>query len=41
MDMKRLIEKMDQFAGQAVGQKPGDQVRGTEKAIKKKSDEHP
>lgn len=41
MDMKRLLEKMDQFAGQAVGQKPGDQVRGTEKATKKKSGEHP
>ena len=41
MDMKRLLEKMDQFAGQDVGQKPGDQVRGTEKATKKKSGEHP
>lgn len=40
-DMKRLIEKMDQFAGQAVGQKPGDQVRGTEKATPKKSGKHP
>jgi hypothetical protein len=40
-DMKRLIEKMDQFAGQAVGQKPGDQVRGTEKATKRKDNKHP
>ena len=31
MDIKQLIEKMDQFAGQAVGQKPGDQWRGTDK----------
>mgnify|MGYP002141767460 CR=1 FL=1 len=30
-----------EFAGQAVGQKPGDQVRGTEKATTKKSGEHP
>ena len=29
------------FAGQSVGQKPGDQVRGTEKATKKASGEHP
>lgn len=41
MDMKKLIEAVDQFAGQAVGQKPGDQVRGTEKATKKKSGQHP
>ena len=32
MDIKQLIEKMDQFAGQAVGQKPGDQWRGTDSA---------
>ena len=31
MDIKQLLEKMDQFAGQAVGQKPGDQWRGTDK----------
>ena len=31
MDIKQLIEKMDQFAGQAVGQKPGDQWKGTDK----------
>lgn len=40
-DIKHLLEKMDQFSGQEVGQKPGDQVRGTEKATKKKSGEHP
>ena len=40
MDMKALLEKMTQFAGQAVGQKSGDQVRGTEKA-KKGTKEHP
>lgn len=39
--MKRLLEKMTQFAGQAVGQKPGDQVRGTEKATKRKDNKHP
>jgi hypothetical protein len=32
MDIKQLLEKMDQFAGQAVGQKPGDQWRGTDSA---------
>jgi hypothetical protein len=32
MDIKQLIEKMDQFAGQAVGQKPGEQWRGTDKS---------
>jgi hypothetical protein len=31
MDIKQLIEKMDQFAGQAVGQKPGNQWKGTDK----------
>ena len=31
MDIKQLIEKMDQFAGQAVGQKPGEQWKGTDK----------
>jgi hypothetical protein len=31
MDIKQLLEKMDQFAGQAVGQKPGDQWKGTDK----------
>jgi hypothetical protein len=32
MDIKQLLEKMDQFAGQAAGQKPGDQWRGTDSA---------
>jgi len=32
MDIKQLLEKMDQFAGEKVGQKPGDQWRGTDKA---------
>lgn len=40
-DMRKLLESMNKFAGQEVGQKPGDQVRGTEKATKKKSSEHP
>ena len=31
-DMRTLLESMNKFAGQAIGQKPGDQVRGTEKA---------
>lgn len=31
MDLRNLLEKIDQFAGEKVGQKPGDQVRGTEK----------
>lgn len=31
----------DKFAGEKVGQKPSDQVRGTEKAKKKKSGDHP
>jgi hypothetical protein len=32
MDIKQLLEKMDQFAGEKVGQKPGDQWRGTDAA---------
>ena len=40
-DMRKLLESMDQFAGEKVGQKPGDQVRGTEKATKRKNDKHP
>lgn len=32
MDIKQLLEKMDQFAGQAVGQKPGDQFKGSDTA---------
>lgn len=31
-NMRTLLESMNKFAGQAAGQKPGDQVRGTEKA---------
>jgi len=38
--MRDLLEKMS-FAGQAVGQKPGDQVRGSEPMPKKGGKEHP
>jgi hypothetical protein len=47
MDIYKILETLknlnegNKFAGQAVGQKPGDQVRGTEKATAKKSGEHP
>ena len=41
MDMKALLEKMTKFAGEPE-QKPGDQVRGTEKAKATKSGkDHP
>ena len=40
MDIKKLLEAMDKFAGEEVGQKPGDQVRGTEKAAANKG-KHP
>ena len=40
MDMLTLLEKLMKFAGEPA-QKPGDQVRGTEKAKTKKSGEHP
>jgi hypothetical protein len=40
MDFKKLLEAMDKFAGQEVGQKPGDQVRGTDKAAPNKG-KHP
>ena len=40
MDFKKLLEAMDKFAGEEVGQKPGDQVRGTEKAAPNKG-KHP
>ena len=40
MDFKKLLESMDRFAGQEVGQTPGDQVRGTEKAAPNKG-KHP
>ena len=32
MDIKQLLEKMEEFAGEKVGQKPGDQWKGTDKA---------
>lgn len=38
--MRDLLEKMT-FAGQAVGQRPGDQVRGSEPMPKKGSKQHP
>ena len=38
--MRKLLESMTKFAGEPA-QKPGDQVRGTEPAKKKKSGEHP
>lgn len=48
MDIYKILEALQgvdeggyPFAGKAVGQKPGDQVRGTEKAKKKASGEHP
>lgn len=47
MDIYKILQTLsdlnegNKFAGQAVGQKPGDQVRGTEKAVAKKSDAHP
>jgi len=31
MDIKQLLEKMEEFAGEKVGQKPGDQWKGTDK----------
>ena len=40
MDFKKLLESMDRFAGQEVGQRPGDQVRGTDKAAPNKG-KHP
>jgi|688.fasta_scaffold49301_6 hypothetical protein len=41
-DMRHLLEKMNQFAGEKVGQKPGDQVRGSEPMPKKGgSKKHP
>lgn len=41
LDIFKSLDEGNQFAGQAVGQKPGDQVRGTEKAVAKKSGGHP
>jgi len=40
MDFKKLLEAMDTFAGEKAGQRPGDQVRGTEKAAPNKG-KHP
>jgi hypothetical protein len=40
MDFKKLLEAMDEFAGEKAGQKPGDQVRGTDKAAPNKG-KHP
>jgi len=40
MDFKKLLEAMDTFAGEKAGQKPGDQVRGTERAKSNKG-KHP
>ena len=40
MDMRKLLETVTKFAGQEVGQKPGDQVKGTDIA-KKGTKEHP
>lgn len=40
MDFKKLLEAMDTFAGEKAGQKPGDQVRGTEQAKPNKG-KHP
>ena len=31
MDIKQLLEKMEEFAGEKVGQKSGDHWRGTDK----------
>ena len=31
MDIKQLLEKMEEFAGEKVGQKSGEQWRGTDK----------
>lgn len=39
-DMRKLLESMTKFAGEPA-QRPGDQVRGTERAKKKKSGDHP
>lgn len=39
-DMRKLLESMNKFAGEPE-QRPGDQVRGTEPATKKKSGKHP
>lgn len=40
INLVKLMEGKNQFAGEEVGQKPGDQVRGTDKATPKGTD-HP
>ena len=40
MDFKKLLEAMDKFSGEEVGQRPGDQVRGTDVAKPNKG-KHP
>ena len=40
-DMRHLLEKMNKFAGERVGQKPGDQVRGSEPMPRKGTKKHP
>lgn len=40
-DMRHLLEKMNTFAGEKVGQKPGDQVRGSEPMPRKGTKKHP
>lgn len=40
-DMRHLLEKMNKFAGEKVGQKPGDQVRGSEPMPRKGTKKHP
>ena len=40
MDFKKLLEAMDEFAGEKAGQRPGDQVRGTDQAKPNKG-QHP
>ena len=32
MDIKQLLEKMEEFTGEKVGQKPGDHWKGSDKA---------
>lgn len=40
-DMRQLLESMNKFAGEKVGQKPGDQIRGGESMPKKGGKDHP
>jgi len=32
MDIKQLLEKMEEFTGEKVGQKPSDHWKGSDKA---------